>query len=249
MDRATHERQRLLPSLDAAASCREPSLAPAAPGPCDSSAQLAGPDAHVGAADAAGIDAPSAADLHTADATAPPEPLQPSPAAPGPATAGFWGKDAAAGEPEADTAPASAQRAAVAEPACVPSLSPLPAAAGIVMPGEAPASHGPSPSAAPKAASAPSAVPVSTGPAEAQSQQGRGAGAPAEEAVRDPGSGGVGGARSGGSRSAGKENAYGNSGAASDKRKSAGKSGCARRFRCPGYKHWGACRHCRQGIV
>lgn len=208
--------------------------------------QLAEPEKDSGAADAAGEDAPSAADLPSADDAAPPErPVQPGAAGVSTATADSSGEGAVAAEPLADAAPASGQRAAVAEPACVPALSPLLAAAGIVTPGDAPATHAPAPAAAPQgeapashvpapaaaaqAAQTPSAAPVSTGPAKAKAQA-VGADAFAKEAVGDPGSGGVASMRGGGARSAGKENAHGNSGAASDKRKSAGKSGCALLF-------------------
>ena len=243
-DRATHERQRLLPSLDAAASRDEPASAQAAAGLSDLPSQIAEPDLDGSAADAAGLDAPSMADLPSADDAAPPEePVQPGAATLSTAAVDLGGECAVSDEPLADAAPAAGRPAAAAEPAGLPALSPLQAAAGIVTPatnapathapapaaapkGEAPASHVPAPAAAPQAAQTPGAAPVSTGPAKARAQA-VGAGAPASEPVGDPGSGGVASARSGGGRSAGKENAQLNSGAASDKRKSAGKSGHA----------------------
>ena len=246
VDRATHERQRLLPSLNAAASHDEPSLAQAAAVPSELPSQIAEPELDSGPADAAGGDAPSMADLPSADDAAPPEePVQPGAATLSAVAADSGHEDAFEAEPQAEAAPpAGGQPAAAAEPACVPALSPLQAAAGIVTTatnapathapapaaaprGEAPAPHVPAPTTVPQAAQTPGAAQVSTGPAKARAHA-VGAGAPAKEAVRDPGSGGVASARSGGVRSAGKENAHGNSGAASDKRKSAGKSGYAR---------------------
>ena len=227
-DAHTHERQRLLPSLDAAAAQERIAPEGAATG---------------GAPDAATRDAPTSSELPDVallpppDAAAEPDVLQPEADATATAASDIRNTSADAGAPAA--AGAALRAAAGGGDLCVLPLSPLAGTAGIVTPGTAappvaqPAATEPTsttlePLAGPDAHLAatrptPKTLGPSAGPADGTSPAAGMGGSAVTPAGVDAGAAGMDAPRG----NTGKENAHGNIGPASDKRKSGGKSGCA----------------------
>lgn len=195
----THERQRLLPSLDAAAAQERIVPEAAATGEAPGAATHDAP---------ASSELPDVALLPPPDAAAEPDVLQPEADATATAASVIHNTSADASAPAA--AGAALRAAAGGGDLCVLPLSPLAGTAGIVTPGTAAP-----PVAQPAATELTSNTlgPLAGPDAHLQvTPAGGDAGAAGTDAPRG---------------NTGKENAHGNTGPASDKRKSGGKSGCA----------------------